>query len=102
MTDDDNHGSRLSGLVIVGTGLGGVGCTIPILVIVAIFVGRELDRWFGTKPWMLLLLVLSSVVVGVLVMVYSAFSAARAAERQYRQRAGEVNSCSNDGTYDEE
>ncbi|MBN1310049.1 MAG: AtpZ/AtpI family protein [Anaerolineae bacterium] len=91
MADDDNK-VLPPGLVIVGTGVGGVGCAIPVLVIVAILVGRELDRWLGTKPWMLLLLVVASVIIGLLFMVYSVVSAARAAERRYRQRTEDRNS----------
>ena len=100
--DKDDQRSLLPGLTIVGTNLGGIGCTVPILITLAILIGRELDRWLGTKPWILLLLLLCSIVAGLLVMTYSAFSAAQAAERQYRQPAGERDSHSGSRGEDEE
>lgn len=100
--DKNKQGSLLSGLAIVGTNLSGVGCAVPILIILAIFIGRALDRWLGTKPWILLLFLLGSVVVGLVMIVYSAFSAAQAAHRQYLQHTGERDSRSGTRSRNEE
>lgn len=87
--DENNRRSQLPGLAIIGTNLSGVGCTIPVLVVVAIFAGRALDNWLGTKPWILLSCLLVSVVMGLAAMIYSALAAAQTAQRQYEQRARE-------------
>jgi len=100
--DENKQKSLLPGLAIVGTNLSGVGCAIPILVVVAIFAGRELDRWLGTKPWILLLMLFGSVASGLGMMIYSALSAAQAAHRQYLQRTGERDSRSGTRSNNEE
>mgnify|MGYP000178213141 CR=1 FL=1 len=87
--DDDNRRLPLAGLAVMGANLGGLGCTIPILIMAAIFAGRALDRWLGTQPWILLALLLLAVVLGLVIMVSSALQSARAAQRQYQQRRGE-------------
>lgn len=81
--DEKNRGASLRGMAIAGTELGGIGCAIPALVLVAIFAGRALDRALGTAPWILLGLLLGSIVLGVTFMISSAYSAARAAQNQY-------------------
>lgn len=83
--NDDKRRLPLSGLAVMGANLGGLGCTIPILIIVAILAGRALDRWLGTQPWILLVLILLSVVLGLVIMVNSALQSARAVQSQYRQ-----------------
>jgi len=87
--DDDNRRLPLAGLAVMGANLGGLGCTIPILLIAAIFAGRALDRWLGTQPWILLALLLLAVVLGLVIMVSSALQSAQAAQRQYQQRIEE-------------
>jgi F0F1-type ATP synthase assembly protein I len=83
MSSKDNRQSPLAAMAIAGTGVGGIGCAIPLLAIAAILVGRKIDAWLGTTPWVVLLLVLGSIIAGVVMMLSSAYSAARAAERQY-------------------
>lgn len=100
--DKDKQEPLLPGLAIIGTNLSGIGCTIPILVVLAISVGRELDRWLGTKPWILLLLLLGSIAAGLGMMIFSAYSAARAAQQQYLRRAGERDSRSGTRSYNKE
>jgi F0F1-type ATP synthase assembly protein I len=86
-TDESPHhnGNRsLGGLTILGSGITGVGCIVPILVIAAIFIGRWLDDQAGTKPWIMLALVFGSVILGLVVMVSSALSAVKSTQDQHR------------------
>lgn len=81
--EDESRRSSLPAALIAGTGVGGVGCAVPLLVLAAIFVGRALDRRLGTAPYILLGMLMTSVVVGVAFTISSALSAARAAQSQY-------------------
>jgi F0F1-type ATP synthase assembly protein I len=82
----DHSGSRpLGGLTLLGSGISGVGCVVPILVIAAIFVGRWLDEQAGTKPWIMLALVFGSVILGLVVMVSSALSAVNSTQDRHRR-----------------
>ena len=56
---------------------------MPLLVVVAISVGRQLDHWLGTAPWMLLTLLLSTLVLGLGAVTVSVLSAGQAAHRRY-------------------
>ncbi|MBN1120510.1 MAG: AtpZ/AtpI family protein [Anaerolineae bacterium] len=78
----------LKGLTVLGSGVSGLGCAVPILVIAAIFIGRWLDDQAGTSPWIMLALVIGSVIFGLAVMVSSALSAAKAAQDQYNRNKG--------------
>lgn len=73
-------------MFIAGSGVGGIGCAIPLLVLVAIFGGRQLDTWLGTTPFILVTMLLGSIIAGIFMMLTSAYSAARAAERQYKAK----------------
>lgn len=88
MKSDDGRDS-LGGLVALGTGVSGTGCLTPILLIAAILIGRQLDRWLGTEPWLLLTLILVSIPLSLFMMVRSALSAARTAQEQYAERQRE-------------
>ncbi len=81
---DKGRRSSLPATLIAGTGVGGVGCAVPLLVLAAIFVGRALDRRLGTTPYILLGMLIGSIVLGVAFTVSSALSAARAAQSQYQ------------------
>jgi hypothetical protein len=70
-------------MLIAGSGVGGIGCAIPLLVAAAIFAGRWIDKQLGTTPWVLMAMLLTSIVAGIGFMISSAYSAARAAQRQY-------------------
>ncbi len=75
----------LKGLTVLGSGITGLGCAVPILVIAAIFIGRWLDDQAGTKPWIMLALVFGSVILGLVVMVSSALSAVKPTQDQHRR-----------------
>ncbi len=81
--NDNRRKMPLRGLVVVGSGISGIGCAVPILVILAIFVGRQLDSWLGTTPWILLGLILGSMVMGIGLMLWLAYSAAQSVQHQY-------------------
>lgn len=74
--------NAFGGMLVAGGSLGGIGCSMPVLVIAAIFGGRWLDARLGTEPLFLLGLLLSSIVAGVAFMISSAYTAARAAQVQ--------------------
>ncbi len=78
----------LKGLTVLGSGITGLGCIVPILVIAAIFIGRWLDEQAGTSPWIMLALVLGSAVLGLVTMVASALAAAKSAQEQYNRNKG--------------
>lgn len=79
----------IGGLVALGTSVTGTGCMTAILLIGAIFLGRQLDMWLGTAPWFLLVLLLISIPLSLFMMVRSALSAARTAQEQYERRQRE-------------
>jgi hypothetical protein len=98
MGDHDRQES-LRGLLVLGSGVSGIGCAVPMLVLIAIFVGRYLDDLLGTAPWILLGLLLDSIVLGVGLMITSAFSATRTAQHRYmehRQRAHDTTDYTHD------
>ncbi len=102
--DNYNQGSSLRGLAVTAGSVGGIGCAVPLLVVLAIFVGRQLDEWLGTAPWLLLGLVLSSIVLGVGMMISSALAAARAAHRDYlasKPKAGNMSDHPRGGFWEE-
>lgn len=86
MNSSDNQRDTLGGLMVLGSGASGAGCLTIILILGAIFLGQQLDRWFGTEPWLLLTLLLISIPLSLFMMVRSALSAARTAEYQYAAR----------------
>ena len=46
--------------------LSSLGLLLPSSIAVGLFFGSVLDRWFGTRPWMLLLFTVLGVVSGIL------------------------------------
>lgn len=80
---DNQQQSGLASIAVAGSGVGGIGCTIPLFILIAIFGGQKLDAMLGTSPFILLTLLLVSIIAGLAMMISSAFSAAKAAERQY-------------------
>jgi hypothetical protein len=86
--NDNSQGSPLQGLIVSG-GAGGTGCIVPFMIVLAIIIGRQLDRWLGTEPWILLGLILVSIPLSLGLMVRSALSAAREAQRRTTYPAGQ-------------
>lgn len=86
---DENQGALLHGM-LAGSNVGGIGCAVPLLVLIGILVGRQLDRWLGTSPLLLLAMLLISILAGVGLLLSSAYSAARMAQQQVssRQQSG--------------
>jgi hypothetical protein len=88
--NDDSQGSPFQGLVVSGRA-GGAGCIVPLMIILAIVVGRQLDRWLGTEPWILLGLILVSIPLSLGLMVLSALGSTRGSGiglfRQHRAEA---------------
>jgi hypothetical protein len=82
---DENQGALLSGL-LAGGNVGSIGCAVPLLVLIGILVGRQLDRWLGTSPLLLLAMLLISILAGVGLMLSSAYAAARMAQQQVSSR----------------
>lgn len=89
MNSNNRRGNSAGGLVTLGTSVTGSGCLTVILLIGAIFLGRRLDMWLGTEPWILLALVFTSIPLSLYMMVHSALSAARTAQEQYEARQRE-------------
>ncbi len=81
-----NQGSPLRGIFIVGSGVSGMGCAVPILLIAAILLGRQLDAWLGTRPWILLAMLASGIALSAGFLLASAYSASQAAYRDYQAR----------------
>ncbi len=79
-----NRGSSLLAPFQAAGSVGGIGCAVPLLVIAAIFFGQKLDAWLGTKPLMLVVMLLSVIGASFLFLLSSARSAADAAYRDYR------------------
>ena len=46
--------------------LGSIGLMLPSSIIVGLFFGSVLDRWLGTRPWLLLTFTVLGVVSGLL------------------------------------
>jgi hypothetical protein len=74
--------------MLLGSQMTGVGCAMPILIVLAIFGGRWLDALLGTTPWLMLASVLGIALLGLAVMLGSAYQAAQAAQRDYLARRG--------------
>lgn len=72
--------NNLGGLLVLGSGATGAGCTTIILLLGAIFVGQWLDRLLGTEPWLLLTLILAAIPLSLFMMVSSALAATRSAQ----------------------
>ncbi|HOA22762.1 MAG TPA: AtpZ/AtpI family protein [Aggregatilineales bacterium] len=89
MDPNNRPAQSTGGLVTLGTSVTGSGCLTAILLIGAIFLGRQLDAWFGTAPWILLALIFTSIPLSLFMMVHSALSAARTAQEQYERRQRE-------------
>jgi F0F1-type ATP synthase assembly protein I len=66
----------LGGLAAIGLA-GNAGCLTVILIIGAILIGRWLDGLLGTRPWLMLGLILVSIPLSLYVMVQAALSAGR-------------------------
>jgi len=75
--DDKDQGASAGGLLMLGSSATGLGCLTPAIVLGAILLGRWLDAQFGTKPLILLVLVLSSIPVSLLVVVRALLDASR-------------------------
>lgn len=86
---NDNQRSpfgNVKGWSVLGRGVGGAGCLMPILIIGAILIGRQLDDQLGTKPLFIITLIFGAVVLGLFATVRSALEAARDAQREYEAR----------------
>jgi ATP synthase protein I len=46
--------------------LSSLGLMLPSSIVVGLIIGALLDRWFGTKPWLLLAFTVLGVVSGLL------------------------------------
>ncbi len=84
--NDENRGSSLRGAVLTVSRVGGIGCSVPIILIAAILIGRKLDAWFGTAPWILLLMLFGGIVLSTAFMISSAYQASQVAYREYQAR----------------
>lgn len=81
-----NRGSSLLAPFTAASSVGGIGCAIPLLIIGAIFLGQKLDSWLGTRPLMLVAMLLTVIGASFLYLLSSARSATDAAYRDYRAR----------------
>ena len=93
--DNENREPSLRGALIIGGSLSGIGCTIPILIVIAIFAGRWLDDRLGTKPWILLGLLLGSITLGMVMMATTAISAGKKAQSRFLADRRRIRNISN-------
>ncbi len=73
---DDGPGTILRASALVS--IAGAPFATIILVVLAIIAGRALDKWLGTTPWLLLVLIVISIPLSLLIMVRSALAVGRA------------------------
>jgi len=65
MADDDDEKSRLKAykkFYLLGT----VGVQMAVSIIIGVWMGLALDRWLGTRPWLMLLFICFGVAAGFL------------------------------------
>lgn len=74
--------------MLLGSQMTGIGCAMPLLIVLAILGGRWLDAQLGTSPWLMLAAVLGIVLFGLVVMTVSALQVAQAAQRGFLARRG--------------
>jgi hypothetical protein len=61
---------ELNQSVAIGAVVGQVGCLTLLIVLAALFGGLWLDNYFGTKPFITLILMIASVPVTLVVMFW--------------------------------
>jgi F0F1-type ATP synthase assembly protein I len=81
MTQDENRPPQtgfqaIEGMTMIAVA-GQVGCVTLLSVLVAVFLGLYLDRLLGTRPLLLILLVLASAPISLLLTYYVAVRATR-------------------------
>jgi F0F1-type ATP synthase assembly protein I len=41
-----------------------MGISVAVAIIIGVFVGRQLDKWFGTAPWFFFIFLLFGIIAG--------------------------------------
>ncbi len=41
-----------------------MGISVAVAIIIGVFIGRQLDKWFGTAPWFFFIFLLFGIVAG--------------------------------------
>lgn len=67
--------------------LSSIALSIPSSIAVGMFFGYWLDKWLGTKPWMIILFTLFGVASGLMTFIRRAVKANREDERAAEEEA---------------
>jgi len=46
-----------------------IGLTLPSSIAIGLFLGYYLDKWFGTKPWLLIIFLLFGIASGIISLI---------------------------------
>ncbi len=76
---------QASGITMVAVA-GQVGCVTLLSVLLAVFLGLYLDRLLGTRPIILILLVLGSAPLSLILTYYIAIRATRQAQKAFSKK----------------
>jgi multisubunit Na+/H+ antiporter MnhG subunit len=98
---DKSQGPPLSGLLVLGGRTGSLGCVTPLIIIGAIFLGRWLDNLLGTRPVILLMLILVSIPFSLFVVVRAAMDATRIEQARFRQSQKDAGDTPHNSFYDD-